>query len=130
MAVDTLQATFENNLTPSFRELVEFVLANKSDRTFKGYTDEQIISMLRDGIENHSLYYEQGLDGRIKGMILASVDSQRKLLWVDENLAMSLGTLRRFAQKAKINFPNYSIAGKRHGRDVYFDTAKLYSKLI
>jgi len=126
--MDTKQAT-ACETAPKFKELFEFVLANKGVKTFRGYSDGQIAQMLYDGLVNQSLYYEQGLDGRLVGMILASVCSEKKTIWVDENLAMSKETLSRFAMKAKSMFPDYSIGAQRHGRDVYFDTTKLYNKL-
>lgn len=114
---------------PTFKDLVDFVLVNKGDKTFRGYSEGEIVCMLKRGIEEHSLYYEQGLDGRVIGMILAEVDHERKTIWVTENLAMSLTVLNKFAQKGKMQFPNYNLSAQRHGHDVHFNTEKLYTKL-
>jgi len=123
-------AYFDGEMEPTFKNLLDFIQVNKTDKVFKGYSEEEIVQMLKDGIEKQSLYFEQGFDGRIVGCILAEVDHTRKLVFVTENLSMSLVTLKRFAAKLKLQHPGYDIAGKRHGTDRYFDTKKLYTKLI
>ena len=123
-------AYFKEEMQPTFRDLLDFILVNKKDKVFKGHSESVIIAMLKEGLDKQSLYYEQGLDGRIIGCILADIDHDKKLVWVSENLAMNIVTLKRFAAKLREQYPTYKIAGKRHGVDRYFNTEKLYTKLI
>lgn len=85
--------------------------------------------MLADGVRDNSLYYSVDENNNIIGMILAEVDHDEKEVFVVENLAMNLLTLRQFAEKAKKQFPNYTLAARRHGMLREFNTTKLYNKL-
>lgn len=122
-------ALFIGEMEPTVRDLHNFVLLNKGTKTFKGYSDERILHMLLDGIQDQSLYYETGLDGKIQGMILAIIEHKRKLIFVSENLSMCLQTLKNFAIKCRQTYPEYSIEAYRHGQPRIFNTDKLYKKL-
>lgn len=127
--VGTKLATYFN-MSPTFRDLVDFVMANKGTKTFLGYSDERILEILARGFMENTYYYEQGLDGRIVGFILAEVDENRKLVFVTENLAMTLDRLARFTAKLMMDYPGYKMEAYRHGKLVKFNLNKLYSKLI
>ena len=116
-------------MQPTFKDLFDFVLANKGTRTFMGYSEERIFSMLKEGIDAQTLLYAQDSLGKIIGMILAIKDDKQKILFVTENLAMSLSTLKQFASIAKERFPDYKLEAIRHKGHRKFNTSKLYSKL-
>ena len=116
--------------TPTFKDLVDFVMKNKGIKTFMGYSDERVIAMLKEGLDNESFFYEiDPDDGHITGFILAVIDNKQKVIFVTENLAMSITCLKRFAMKAKDKWPGYSLRAKRHGQYRRFNTPKLYNKL-
>ena len=129
LAVNTQQATIWD-MSLKFKDMVDYVMANRGDKTFRGYSEEQIIRMLYRGLQEQTLYYEQGLDGRIAGMVLATVNPEKKTIWVDEIIAENIGVVKRFAAKSKSNFPDYAIAAQRHGKTINYSTEKLYQKLV
>lgn len=122
-------ALFIGEMEPTIGDLYNFVLLNKGTKTFIGYSNERVFQMLMEGIQDQSLYYETGLDGKIQGMILAIIDHDRKLVFVSENLAMCLQTLKNFATKCRMTYPGYTIEAYRHGKPRIFNTEKLYNKL-
>lgn len=93
--------------------IYDFVLANKSNKTFKEFNDAQIATLLIDGLRNKTLYYASN-GNTVTGMILAEVHIPSKKLFVLENLAMTLANLREFARKAKEQFPGFVITGFKH----------------
>jgi len=115
---------------PQFKDLYEFVLANKTDKTFLGYNDMQIASLLITGIKEGTLLYALNSSNKISGMILASKDDESKYLFITENLAMNLKTLKEFAKVAKERWPDYSLRWKKHGINKQHNTERVYSKLI
>ena len=127
--IGTFHATL-CEMTPTFKDLLDFVMANKGQEIFEGRTELEIASLLKKGIDEQSMYFEQGLDGKIAGMILAEFIPEKKLCFVTFNMAMSLERLGRFAAKLKERHPDFTLAGIRHGRAIYYNTKKLYRKLI
>ena len=116
-------------MTPMFKDLYEFVMANKSDKTFIGYSDMRIAGMLKEGLDAGTLFYATSPDNKIVGMILAIKDPVTGVLFVTENLSMSLSNLKMFARKAREMFKGYKLEAMRHGKHRQFNTDKLYTKL-
>lgn len=114
---------------PTFKDLYDFVLKSKGAKTFINYSDERVLCMLKEGLDDNTLFYNVNTEGKITGMILAVKDVKHKILFVTENLAMSLTTLKEFARKAKQTFPEYQLQAIRHGGHRKFNTEKLYNKL-
>lgn len=118
-----------NQKMPQFKDLYEFVLANKTDKTFLNYNDMEIAGLLIKGIQEGTLLYSLSLDNKISGMILASKNDDSKYLFVTENLAMNLKTLKEFAKIAKERWPDYTLRWKKHGIYKQPNTERVYSKL-
>lgn len=95
---------------------MDFILANKADKVFRGYTIHQIGFMVKEAIAEDCLYYALNSDGRITGMILAKQSIPSKTVWVEENLAMTIANLHEFARKAKEQFRGFTFAGFKHGK--------------
>ena len=114
---------------PIFKDLLDFVLAHKSNKVFRGDTDSQIANKLYAGIHHQSLFFHTDSNGTIVGMILADRDDNNKLLFVTENLALSLATLKIFARKAKELWPDYKLEWNKHDIHKKHNTDKIYKKL-
>jgi hypothetical protein len=116
-------------MPPTFKDLYDFVQRNKGD-TFVGYSDAGIVDLLYKHIKDHSLFYEQGHDGEITGMIIADIIHEDKIIYVQENLSMNIRRLGRFALKARETWPGYKIEYTKHGIYKAPNTEKLLKKLI
>jgi hypothetical protein len=114
---------------PTFGKLYEFVLLNRSNTTFKGYSNGQIAHMLKKGLEEKSLLYLTQNQDEIIGMILACIDHEKKEIFVEENLAMNIDNLKKFARVAKHTFPEYYLAWFKHGLSKKPGTKHFYKKL-
>jgi hypothetical protein len=101
---------------PTFKDLIDFIVANKSNKTFKEYDISQIAFMVQEALGDNCLYYSMDSAGRITGMVLARVSEPSKTVWVEENLAMNMNNLKLFVRRAKFQFPNYTIAGFKNGK--------------
>jgi hypothetical protein len=112
----------------SITNLYEFVIANKGNKTFIGFTDTQIVNLLIEAVRNQLLLYSVDEQGRITGMIMAE-KRPNNVLFITENLAMSLSTLRRFAEKVQKMYPNYKLEWLKHGIHKKHDTQQIYRKL-
>ena len=111
------------------RDLVDFILLNRGTTTFMGLDEPRIASMVRDGISDNTMFYSINPDNQLTGMILAVKDDEQKILFVTENLAMTLTNLKAFARRAREQWPDYKLEAIRHGSHRKFNTSKLYSKL-
>ena len=111
------------------RDMVDFILLNRGTTTFMNMEEDRITWMVRDGIEDGTLFYSHDLDNNITGMILAVKDDKQKILFVTENLAMTMNNLKGFAKRAKQQWPEYKLEAIRHGSHRKFNTNKLYNKL-
>lgn len=113
--------------SPTFKNLLDFVLTHKGNTTFIGYSDYQIAGMLCEGIDNQLLYYATSSDGSVVGMILAKLTEVSRVVWVEENLSISLSNLKMFALKAKQQFPDYNFQGFKRGSTRNFN--RLFDRL-
>ena len=116
--------------TPTFKDLVEFVVVNKKDKTFLGYDEPTIIKMLLQGINDGLLLYLVNTEGKLTGMILAEKDELRKILFVTENLSMSLSNLRTFVKIARDRWSNYTLGWVKHGNEKFYNQNTVYNKLL
>lgn len=107
-------------------DLLDFVINNKGTTTFVGYSDLQIARMIKDGLDDFSIWYAHEND-KITGMIL--VEFHDGVMDITENLAMTLSNLKAFARRARKEFPHYRIEAMRHGSKRVFNTEKIYNKL-
>jgi len=112
--------------TPTTGHLIDFVMLNRTNKCFIGYSKEQVAGMIIYALSNNLLYYATDSLGNINGMILAKIEDERTL-WIEENLAMSLSNLKAFALKAKEQFPNYSFEGFKCRKSRKYN--KLFNKL-
>jgi hypothetical protein len=113
--------TSMNPSSPTFKDLLDFIMSNKADKVFKGYTIHQIAFMVKEAIAEDCLYYALNDSGCITGMILAKQSIPSKTVWVEENLAMTLDNLRAFAIQAKRQFSGFTFAGFKRGKCKSYD---------
>lgn len=125
----TQESTLEGLPYLTCGDLFEFIKANKGNKTFIGYDDKRIVDMMLVAIKNQTLYYHTNSYGKIVGMILATIDSENGILFVDENLAMTLETLKMFARRAKKDFPNLNLQWMKNGVYKMHNTKRIYDKL-
>lgn len=114
---------------PTFKNLLDFVLANKSNKTFLGMTKMHIIHLLQAGIQEGTLLYNQDSTGKIDGMILAEKRDKDKILFITENLSMNMHNLQTFASVAKQRWPEYRLEWLKHGKHKQHPTERIYNKL-
>lgn len=113
----------------TLKDVFDFVLENKKDKTFIGMSDTQILIALRDGLQAGTLLYSVNDNEEISGMILAEIRPDTGVLFVTENLAMNLRTLKAFATMAKSRRPDLKLEWLKHGIHKRHNTDKIYAKL-
>jgi len=113
----------------TIKDLYDFALVNKKDRTFLGYDDQRVLSVIAQAVFAGSFYYTTDSDDNICGMLLATIDHASKDIHVDENLAMNIKTLHEYAKRAKVDYPGYTLRWRKHGKPKKYNTDKIYEKL-
>jgi len=116
------------NMTPTFENLIDFIMSHKTNKVFRGLSLLEIAAEVKMALDDNTLYYATEGD-KIIGMILAIKSDSTKSLNVRRNLAMSIKTLRLFASKAKAQFPGYKLEWEKHNIWKRPNTEKLYKKL-
>ena len=115
--------------SPTFKDLLDFVLANKSNKTFLDMTTMHIISLLQKGIEEGTLLYHQDSEGKVIGMVLAERRDKEGILFVTENLSMNLATLKIFSRMANKRWPHLNLQWYKHNILKKHSTEKFYDKM-
>jgi predicted molibdopterin-dependent oxidoreductase YjgC len=115
---------------PTLKNLIDFVMANKTNKTFIGMNYNEIVRLIFTGINDGTLLYALDNDGNIVGMILAEQRVDKKVLFVTENLSMCLSTLKQFAKIAKERCPDYKLEWFKHGIHKQHDTNKIYKRML
>jgi hypothetical protein len=115
-------------LTPTFEQLIDFIMANKTNKVFKNMSLLEIAQEVKTALDENLLYYYTD-SNKILGMILADKDEANKIIFVRRNLAMTFDTLKLFAIKASKQFPGYKLRWFKHGIYKRHNTEKFYKKL-
>ena len=110
-------------------DVLDFVLANKGNKTFLGMSKERIGYLLQKGMHDETLLVSVDNQGNINGMILAEIRPEQKVLFIIENLAMTKANLCMFARIGKIRFPGLKLEWLKNGKHKQHNTDKIYSKL-
>ena len=113
----------------SIGQMLDFVMEHRKGKVFKSYTRGEVAAALVEGVEDNTLWYVSTPDEKIVGMILFDKITMDKVLFVTENMAMSLDILGLFAARAKKEYPGWTIQAFRHNTHRKFNTSKLYRKL-
>lgn len=114
---------------PTFGDLMRFILENKKDKVFIGDTVEEIIRKCKKGLEGGTLLFSIGTGNAISGMILAEDRPESNVLFVTENLSMSLKNLIQFARIAKDRKPDRHLQWFKRGIYKSHNTIKFYERL-
>ena len=114
--------------TPTGKEIVDFILANRKDKTFK-CSVEQIVYKILKAIQNNCICYNITPEGKVNGVLIATRDDTNKILYITDNLAMTLSNLKIFARMAKHYYPDYKLAYHKHDTQ-RIETDKVYNKLL
>jgi hypothetical protein len=112
----------------TFGDLLDFVLANKTNKCFIDMSVSDIIHLLDRKIQENMVWWTT-TNSKISGMIIATKDNERGILFIDENLAMNMANLQTFAKRAKQTFKGYKLMWRKHGIYKTPDTNKFYAKL-
>lgn len=114
---------------PLFSDLITFILLNKG-KTFNEYsTEKEIAWAVHFALENKTLYYSLDEWGNINGMIMAEKREPQHVLFIIENLAMSLKNLKQFARRASQDFKGYRLEWLKHGINKKHNTERIWKHL-
>lgn len=109
-------------------DLYEFIQTHKGTKTFVNMSDKEIVDDILLAITNKTLYYHT-VNGKIVGMILATIDREHGILYINQNLAMNLNILKLFAKKAKQDFAGFNLQWRKNNILKMHNTDKVYDKL-
>lgn len=111
--------------------LVKFVLDNRRGNAFKDYTENQIAEELFTGCTAGVVFYcvNATHDG-IVGVVSGLADAKTLTLHVNNVLATESWAIKRFMELYKENFDGYTLTARRYGREVKYNSNKLYNKLM
>ena len=112
----------------TFKDLLDFILKNKNDKVFLGFSDAQIAYAIKEGIDNGTLLYSVSSNGNLDGMILAKENKVDKILFITENLAVSMSNLKQFAKIAMERWPGYKLEFLKHNKHKIQDLEILYKR--
>jgi len=115
---------------PDFKDLLWFVMRNRSNKTFVGMSYLQVATLLKVGLDDNTLWFKEDGNGKILGMVLGEIDTAKKQIFIKENLAMSKANLIEFSRKARQEFPDYVFHWFKHGKHKTWPTDKFFRKLI
>lgn len=118
----------------TFKDIVDFIVFNKKDSNFitddgRPYTIGEITYIVQKGIDNTTLCYCTDDNDNVTGIILAEKDVESKVLYIFENLAMSLSNLREIAKRCKEVYPDFNLEWRKKGLKHKPNTDKFYQKI-
>lgn len=108
----------------SIGQLADWIIANRKDAAFKGYTKDKIIQELVECCDNNSMLCITGPEG-ILGVICCRKDVNKQVMFVYDILTTKKGIVKRMLDYFVKTYPNYTIVGHtRTGRPRSFTNAE------
>lgn len=98
-------------------DIAEFILHNRRGKAFQHWTLAEILTSLRQGIEDCCICVTKSKENKISGVVLATKDTTHKELHIQNILTDGTkGAVSMMVFKAKELYPEYKISGRRHGK--------------
>lgn len=127
--IGNLHIDSQDDNMATFLDLMTFILLNRGDKTFIGYDEDHIATMVAKHLADNTCWITHDYHGNITGMIIATPNHQDKLLFIDENLSMNTTNLVAFARRAKEVFKGYTLEFFKHGKYHLDKGNELYDRL-
>ena len=113
----------------SIGNIADWILRNRKNKTFKNQTFEQICHLLTYCANNLTMLCITE-DNSIVGVVCCKKNIDTKVMFVYEILALKSGIIKQMLQWFRLNYPQYTLEAKRHGRFVkYINVNKLINKI-
>lgn len=119
-------------------DLLDYIVENKGNKVFVGWTVDQILSELRRAIAEDSLCYSMDKKGNLTGVVTG-----RKLVKSDGTKVMHIvsllttrpGTLKLFFEYFRTHFPEYKLLQANRRRKIregltYYNNIRRFGRLI
>jgi len=113
----------------TYGDVLEFVLKYKGKNAFSNMSKKSIETDIVRAMQTGQFLYETDDRCKLVGYLQYDINHKNKILFVYQNVALSLDRLFRFFQEFLNNYPDYTLQAMRHGRLVTYDNNKLLTKL-
>lgn len=112
-------------------DLVEFVVKNRvGKKAFFKYTERQIKLQILDGLIQGTCFYSKDVEGKIDGVVTATLRDEGKVMYVLNILANHKNCIKNFFVMFKNRFPNFRLTALRRGKPVEYNVERLQKKLL
>ena len=99
------------------KDCVDFILKNRKGIAFKDWNPDDIALRVYDKLINLGCVVDHDEEGNILGIIILKRDDSNKILHIENILCFPFkGSIKRFIQWFKINYPGWTIQGNRFGK--------------
>lgn len=110
--------------------LVDWILKNRKNGAFKGYSWEKITQEVLQCIENNTLHYSVNTNDEFNGVMCGELDTEKKTYFVYDALTTEKGVVKEFLKTFIALYPGYSLTGNVRNRKRRFNNAiKLQKRL-
>jgi hypothetical protein len=119
--------------TPEIEDMVKhglaFVRANRCEKAFKNWSDEQVENEFREAIFNKAFFLCSDDFGKVIGVVHGVPNHRNQTMYVWNILTTDSKAIKAFIKLFKILYPNYTLEGDRYGKRVIYPE-KFKQKLI
>lgn len=109
----------------TIQDIVEYILANRSNKAYKDWTPTQIVDAIAVGVEDNSMLVSITPNGEISGVVTCSKIRSAKVLYVNGLVTTAKGVMKTFLQRFRELYPDWSLEATRHGKYVKYPTNRL-----
>jgi hypothetical protein len=113
----------------TFGHIIDFILQNRGSEAYKGMSKDQIEKDIWVAWHDNCFLYETDDKENIIGWIQYEINHSEKVLFVYQNIALSLCRLKHFLDEFFKRYPTYELRAMRHGKYVTYNATKLLTKL-
>lgn len=116
-------------VSTTLRDLVDFILINRTEKVFTGWTEEQLLVFLEECLQKNLLFYATGLNGELLG-IVTLVKREPFKLYIAHALALPKFEFgRAFFKRLLVLWPGTRyMSADRHGKTHEYNVASLKRK--
>jgi hypothetical protein len=117
-------------MTFTIRDVVDFVLAHRRNKVFKGMDENRIAVAVQQAINAGSFGYTFDESGNLMGVCVATPDRISRRLHVKHILAIAPGAVGKMLQTFHTFFDGWTITAHRRGKFVTYNRTPRLCQLL
>lgn len=109
-------------------QLTDWILENRKNKVFKGWTRLEIAQSIKRAVEDESIMYFFDTQHEIKGVVLGVKFPEKQVMFISEILTIQPKVMQNFTKIFGLLYPDWTLEAMRHGKHKVYKTKQFIKK--